>query len=174
MESPNIIENDVVSRAQAGDEIAARQIIEKMHQPMLGFIYRILGPRYRDQMEDIAQDVFLKVFRALHRFDVDRGVRFSTWVFTFTRNHCLDLVKKKKLPTFSLTSVLDDGGQRSLEDRDQIGPEQQTQGIEIGERMDAAPQTIDEGTVKSRLHRARLALREVLADLNPSYEAQVA
>ena len=119
MESPNIIENDVVSRAQAGDEIAARQIIEKMHQPMQGFIYRMLGPHYRGQMDDLAPGVFLKGFRALQVFEM-----------------------------------------------------RERQGMEypdIARRMGVA-----EGTVKSRLHRARLALREVLADLNPSYEAQVA
>jgi RNA polymerase sigma-70 factor, ECF subfamily len=198
MESPNLVEHEVVIRAQNGDAEAAREIITKLHQPMLGFIYRILGPRYREQMEDIAQDVFLKVFRAISRFDPGRGVRFSTWVFTFTRNHCLDLLKKKKLPVFSMTSMLtNDAGQRTFADDGVISPEQLAVGGEIGERIDAALNIINpeqrevfemrerrgmeyhdiarrmgvaEGTVKSRLHRARIALREILADLNPSFE----
>ena len=195
MDSPNIVEHDVVVRAQQGDRDASREIIEKMHQPVLGFIFRMLGPTWRGQMEDIAQDVFLKVFRALDRFDVNRGVKFSTWVFTFTRNHCLDLMKKKRLPVFSMDAVADqDGKGRTFEDDGINSPEQLAEGQEIGARIDAALSTISpeqrevfemrekkgmdyrdiasrmgvaEGTVKSRLHRARLALRELLMDLNP-------
>ena len=198
METPNIVEHDVVIRAQKGDADASREIIEKLHQPMMGFIYRILGPRYREQMEDIAQDVFLKVFRSLERFDTTRGVKFSTWVFTFTRNHCLDLLKKKKLSVFSMTSMLaDDEGQRTFADEGVISPERSAVGSEIGERIDAALHVINpeqrevfemreqrgmdyrdiakrmgvaEGTVKSRLHRARIALREILTDLNPGFD----
>lgn len=201
MDSPNIVEHEVVVRAQKGDEAACREIIEKMHQPMLGFIYRILGPGYREQMEDIAQDIFLKVFRAIERFDVHRGVKFSTWAFTFTRNHCLDLLKKKKLPVFSMTSVLEDEGQRAFEDEGSFRPDQEAVGSEIGHRIDSALLSINpkqrevfdmrerrgmeysdiaarmgvaEGTVKSRLHRARLALREILKDLNPAGEPALA
>jgi RNA polymerase sigma-70 factor (ECF subfamily) len=193
MDTINIVENEVVTRAQAGDPEACREIIEKMHQPMLGFIYRILGPNHRQQMEDIAQDVFLKVFRVLDRFDVERGVKFSTWVFTFTRNHCLDILKKKRLPMFSMAAADDeDQVQRTFEDTRVADPRRVAEGAEIGERIDAALRTINpeqrqvfemrerrgmeyvdiarhmgvaEGTVKSRLHRARLALRELLADL---------
>lgn len=201
METPNIVEHEVVVRAQQGDENACREIIERMHQPMLGFIFRMLGPSYREQMDDIAQDVFLKVFRALDRFDIHRGVKFSTWVFTFTRNHCLDLLKKKRVPVFSMTSVLEDEGQRSFVDEGVLPPFQEAEGSEIGARIDSALQAINpeqrevfemrerrgmdyteiaslmgvaEGTVKSRLHRARLALREILADLNPGLEPAAA
>ncbi len=196
MDSPNIVEHDVVVRAQNGDLSAAREIIEKMHQPMLGFIYRMLGAGYRDQMEDIAQDVFLKVFRALERFDVHRGVKFSTWVFTFTRNHCLDLLKKKRLPVFSMNAQDDEENPRTFTDDGVIAPERLAIGAEVGDRIDAALNIINpeqrevfemrekkgmdyrdiarkmgvaEGTVKSRLHRARLALREILTDLNPGF-----
>ncbi len=60
--------------------------------------------RYRDQVEDIAQDVFLKIFRALPQFDPGRA-RFTTWIYTFVRNHCYDVLKKRRLPTTSI-----DGG----------------------------------------------------------------
>lgn len=196
MNSTNLIGHEVVVRAQAGDQHASREIIDKLHQPLLGFIYRLLGPAYRSQMEDISQDVFLKVFRALDRFDVSRGVKFSTWVFTFARNHCLDLMKKRRLPVFSLSSKQEEG-QMSLVDANAQQPIHAAVGGEIGTRIDEALLSINaeqrevfqmrecrgleyaeiaqrmgvaEGTVKSRLHRARLALRELLADLNPTVE----
>jgi RNA polymerase sigma-70 factor (ECF subfamily) len=200
MEATTLVDHATVVRAQQGDAEACRAIIENLHQPMLGFIYRILGPNWRDQMEDIAQDVFLKIFRSIERFDVERGVKFSTWAFTFARNHCLDILKKRRLPTFSLTvneGNENAGGQRPLEDERSFGPEQMATSHEVGSRIDAALAGINreqrevfemrerqgmeyrdiaarmgvaEGTVKSRLHRARLALRELLADLNPSIE----
>ncbi len=196
MNSPNIVEHEVVVRAQNGDADAAREIIEKMHQPMLGFIYRMLGAGYRDRMEDIAQDVFLKVFRALEQFDIHRGVKFSTWVFTFTRNHCLDLLKKKRLPVFSMDARDNEDNPRTFVDDGAMAPERLAIGAEVGDRIDAALNIIRpeqrevfemrekrgmdyrdiarkmgvaEGTVKSRLHRARLALRELLTDLNPGF-----
>jgi RNA polymerase sigma-70 factor (ECF subfamily) len=200
MDTPHIISYEVVQRAQAGDELTSREIIEKLHQPLLGFIYRILGPSARDQKEDIAQDVFLKVFRALDRFDVNRGVRFSTWVFTFARNHCLDLLKKRRIKAFSLSRGRDDEA-IDVEDPTARDPASLAFAAEIADRIDTALQTINpeqrevfemrerrgmdygeiartmgvaEGTVKSRLHRARIALRDILADINPGGEPAIA
>jgi len=201
MDTGNLIENDVVQRAQANDPEASRHIIETMHPPMMGFIFRLLGPRHRGQMEDIAQEVFLKVFRALDRFDVNRGVRFSTWVLTFTRNHCLDILKKKHIPVFSMSSTPFDEGPLALADEGARAPDQIANGKEIGQRIDLALREINpeqravfemrerkgmeytdiaklmgvaEGTVKSRLHRARLALRDLLADLRSNIEPSIA
>ncbi len=201
MDTNNIVEHAVVLRAQNGDHEASREIIEKMHQPMLGFIFRLLGPNYRNQMEDIAQEVFLKIFRALRRFDVERGVKFSTWAFTFTRNHCLDILKKKHLPVFSMSSTVGDEGPLAIADEGSLPPEQIADGKDIGQRIDVALRSINpeqravfemrerkgmeytdiarlmgvaEGTVKSRLHRARLALRELLSDLRGHFEPSMA
>jgi RNA polymerase sigma-70 factor (ECF subfamily) len=200
MDTNNIIDHSLVIRAQAHDPDANQEIFEKMRPPIMGFIYRMLGPAYREHMEDIAQEVFLKVFRALQRFDVHRGVKFSTWVFTFTRNHCLDTLKKKKLPVFSLSAV---DGDRPLSIRDEgaLPPDQVAGGQEIGQRINPALRAINpeqravfemrerkgmeyadiaklmgvaEGTVKSRLHRARLALRELLSDLPGNLEPTTA
>ncbi len=192
------IEPEIVLLAQQGDQEASRRIIDDLHRPILAFAYRILGPAYRAEMEDIAQEVFLRLFRALDRFDTGRGVKFTTWVFTFVRNYCLDILKKRRLHTVSLTSGNEDEGQWLLEDDHTIGPERRAWSQEIRDKLDVALEQISdeqrdvfvmreqkgmdygeiatrtgvpEGTVKSRLHRARLALRGLLAGLDPSREA---
>lgn len=191
------IEPELILLAQQGDQEASRRIIEDLHQPILAFAYRMLGPNYRAELEDIAQEIFLRLFRALDRFDTERGVKFTTWVFTFVRNYCLDLMKKRRLHMVSLTSD-DEEGQWALGDDHGVGPERQAWSHEIQDMVDAALEHIaveqrdvfvmreqrgmdydeiatrtgvPEGTVKSRLHRARLALRGLLAGLDPGREA---
>jgi len=191
------IEPDIVLLAQQGDQEASRRIIEDLHRPILGFAYRILGPSYRGEMEDIAQEIFLRLFRALDRFDTERGVKFTTWVFTFVRNYCLDILKKRRFSTVSLTSRNEDEEQWALEDDRTVGPERRASSQEIRDKLDEALEQMSaeqrdvfvmreqegmdygeiatrtglpEGTVKSRLHRARLALRGLLAGLDPSRE----
>ncbi|MHC4515179.1 MAG: RNA polymerase sigma factor [Planctomycetota bacterium] len=195
------IEPETVVLAQQGDQEATRRIIEDMHQPILAFAYRMLGPAYRGEMEDIAQEIFLRLFRALDRFDVGRGVKFTTWAFTFVRNYCLDVMKKRRLRTMSLTAEDGDETQWALEDESAMQPERHAWNQEILGKVDEALSQISseqrdvfvmreqkgmdygeiatrtgvpEGTVKSRLHRARLALRGLLAELDPGREPAMA
>jgi len=191
------IEPETVLLAQRGDQEASRRIIEDLHQPILGFAYRMLGPAYRREMEDIAQEIFLRLFRALDHFDLDRGVKFTTWVFTFVRNYCLDILKKRQFNAVSLSATGEEDGQWVLEDDRTIAPERRASSNEIRDKLtdalgkisaeqrdvfvmreregmdygEIANRTgVPEGTVKSRLHRARLALRGLLANLDPNVE----
>ena len=184
------LEAETVLRAQRGDEAACRTIIEELHRPILATIYRFLGSRFRSDVEDIAQDVFLKVFRSIDRFDADRGVKFTTWVYTFVRNHCFDVLKKRRLLTRSLSSVGDDDRPRDLPDERAQQPTQAAENTELGEKIELALASlgedqrmtfvlreyegldygaiaevmgVSEGTIKSRLHRAKASLRDRLA-----------
>jgi RNA polymerase sigma-70 factor (ECF subfamily) len=182
------IDLDLVRRAQDGDQAACRALVEGLHRPVLATIHRFLGSRFRHEVEDIAQEVFLKIFRSLHRFEPDRGVKFTTWTYTFVRNHCFDTLKKRRVPTWSLTSK-DDDAQIEVSDPATPGPEAALASQELGSKIEAALQSLNEhqrlvfilreyqgldyaaiaaaldvseGTVKSRLHRAKEAMRQHL------------
>lgn len=183
------IDPSIVERAQAGDEDACRVILEDLHRPVLATVYRFLGSRYRAEIEDVAQEVFLKVFRAIERFDPDRGVKFTTWVYTFVRNHCFDVLKKRRLRTVSLSPADDDDRPVEPGDPDAPAPGRGIENSELGHKIEEALETlgpdqrlafvlreyegmdyasiaeitgVSEGTVKSRLHRAKEALRQRL------------
>lgn len=172
-----------------GDEVACRHIIQELHRPVLATIYRFLGPRYRPDYEDIAQDVFLKLFRSIERFDHDRGVKFTTWAFTFVRNHCFDILKKRRISTTSMTGdeeerqwdLPDDGSREPITtaENTELGRkiEEALSGLGNDQRMVfvlreyegleynaiAEVMGVSEGTIKSRLHRAKEAMRQRLA-----------
>jgi RNA polymerase sigma-70 factor, ECF subfamily len=178
----------IVQRARDGDDAASRAIVEALHRPILATIFRFLGPAWRREVEDIAQEVFLKVFRALHSFDPTRA-KFTTWVYTFVRNHCYDVLKRRRLPTTSLQAVPADEPQRDVTDRRELLPNADLENQELGRKISEALATlgedqrmvfvlreyenldyseiaaitgVNEGTVKSRLFRAKEALREQL------------
>lgn len=183
------LDQAVVTKAKGGDQDACRTIIEALHRPVIATIYRFLGPRFHSQVEDIAQDIFLKVFRSIDRFDPRRGVKFNTWVYTFVRNHCFDVLKKRRLATTSLTVGAEDGGQWDIPDGGAAptsAAENNELGRKIGEALEALGEEqrmafvlreyegleyaviaevmgVSEGTVKSRLHRAKQSLRNRLS-----------
>jgi len=179
----------LVQRARDGDEAASRAIVEELHRPVIATIFRFLGPAWRRDVEDIAQDVFLKVFRALPAFDPARA-KFTTWVYTFVRNHCYDVLKRRRLPTTSLHAVTDDEPAHDVADRREQLPAAHLENQELGRRIGDALKSlgedqrmvfilreyenldyqeiaeitgVNEGTVKSRLFRAKEALRAQLA-----------
>ena len=182
------LDPQVVIRARDGDQDACRNLVEVLHRPVLATIYRFLGPRFHSQVEDIAQDIFLKVFRSIDRFDLERGVKFTTWIYTFVRNHCFDVLKKRRLATTSLTANED--SQREVPDEAALAPARSAENRELGEKIGEAlaglgedqrmvfvlreyegleysaiadVMGVSEGTVKSRLHRAKQALRNRLS-----------
>mgnify|MGYP001247285125 CR=1 FL=1 len=181
-----------IQLATQGDQAACRRIVEHLQKPVLATIHRFLGPRFREEVEDIAQDVFLKLFRALDRFEPERGVKFTTWTFTFVKNHCFDVLKKRRLPSVSIDSsgpAEEEGASWELEDASVRMPAVAALDSELGaqiaaaidslsadhrmvfilreyEQLDlksiAAVMEVSEGTIKSRLHRAKQALMERL------------
>src|ERR1051325_2441719 len=75
-------DSTVVASFLNGEERAFTELVERYQNRLLNFIYRTIGDR--DRAEDLVQEVFIRVYRHLHRFD--RSKKFSTWVYTIASN----------------------------------------------------------------------------------------
>ena len=73
---------DLVASFLGGEERAFQELVERYQTRLLNFIYRTIGDR--ESGEDLVQEVFIRVYRHMHRFD--RTKKFSTWVYTIASN----------------------------------------------------------------------------------------
>jgi RNA polymerase sigma-70 factor (ECF subfamily) len=176
-------ENDVelVERMRNGDAAALRSIVEQYQERIFALIYGIV--RDRHEVEDVAQEVFLKVFRRINAFD--GRSRFYTWLYRVAANAAKDHVKKRsRRPAMALD---EDAGIPSM----LRGPAENAERAELRRTVRAAIGSLQAryredltlreleglsyneiaailrvsmGTVESRLHRARARLKQVLKD----------
>ncbi|HSS96734.1 MAG TPA: sigma-70 family RNA polymerase sigma factor [Terriglobales bacterium] len=83
----------LVRRCVAGDAAAWEEIVHKYHRRIYNLCYRFAGTA--DDAQDLTQEVFIKMYRTLSSYDVERGA-FVTWVTTMTRNLLVDHFRKTK------------------------------------------------------------------------------
>ena len=166
-----------VARARAGDTAAFAALVRRHQDRVFGFILRMLDAR--DEAMELTQDVFVKAWQALPGWRPE--ARFSTWLLQIARNAALDQLRRRRVVQFA---PLDDGmdvadtapgpearyasrqRQALLENAlQQIAAEhreilllREIEDLSYGEL--AAVLGIAEGTVKSRLARARAVLLE--------------
>src|SRR5512140_70505 len=88
----NSDEAALVRRVQARDEMAFREIVERYQAKVLSIIYGIL--RNRNDAEDIAQQVFAKVYFSIKTFDSRSTL--LTWIYKITVNECYDYLRKRR------------------------------------------------------------------------------
>ena len=104
-------------RVKRGDRAAFAELVEKYKQPLFNFIFRTL--RDETETEDVAQTVFLQVYKSRARYE--RTAKFSTWLFTIARNLCLNEIRRRsRHPEESLEeshAEHDDQPQRQYEDK---------------------------------------------------------
>ncbi len=81
----------------AGDEKSLEVLFGQYLKPIYSFIYRYIGSA--SDAEDITQEVFVKSWRALKKFDQNKS--FKTWIFSIAKNAAIDYLKKKKAIPFS-------------------------------------------------------------------------
>jgi RNA polymerase sigma-70 factor (ECF subfamily) len=83
----------LVRRVQANDELAFREIVERYQAKVFSIIYGIL--RNRNDAEDIAQQVFAKIYFSIKNFDFRSSL--LTWIYKITVNECYDYLRKKRV-----------------------------------------------------------------------------
>lgn len=104
-------EAELVRQAQAGDDRAFREIVEKHQSKVFSIIYGIL--RNRNDAEDIAQQVFAKIYFSLSGFDFRSSL--ITWVYKITVNECYDYLRKRKVRKLVYESDMGEQDERNLE-----------------------------------------------------------
>src|SRR5262245_44531797 len=169
-------------RAQRGEAAACRALVVKYQRAVFALLSRMLAPSGRIAMvEDLAQETFLRAFRALPAFDRGGRARLSTWLLTIATRLCIDELRQMNPPLESLDRAADVAAPTRTDARAearalaravaQLSPEYRAAFLlrelhELEYDEIARALGIDLGTVKSRLARARAALREALAEVS--------
>ena len=104
-------DEELAVEASRGSEEAFRELVERFERPVFGLIVRIV--RRSELAEDLAQETFVKAWRALARFDASR--KFSSWLFKIAHNTALDSLRRRGEETLSLDEPVAEGeGPREL------------------------------------------------------------
>ena len=107
----NTPEGALVRRIQAGDETAFREVVERYQSKVFSIIHGIV--RRRNDVEDIAQQVFAKVFLSIGSFDFRSSL--ITWIYKITVNECFDYLRKRKVRKLVYESDLSEDESRRVE-----------------------------------------------------------
>jgi RNA polymerase sigma-70 factor (ECF subfamily) len=176
----------LIERCLAGDQTAWEQIVRTHWRKVFNLAYKFVGRH--DEAEDLAQDIFLKIFKALHTFD--RRANFQTWIISISRNFCIDhyrSVRKERetmardVDPSTLTPVSRERGplgqleQQDLKHLIRLAlaelPITLREAVVMRDLKEYSYQEIatalglPEGTVKSRINRGRLELARQLRRL---------
>lgn len=176
-------DDELVRRAKAGDLTAFDALVARHYGHVFALAFHLLGNA--DDAADATQDAFLKAFEQLSQFRGDAA--FSTWLYRITINTCRDLQRQRRPTPFSQLNEEDDEAIAILQDP-QPDPEEMWQRQEQREAVQkvlaslpeefrqvillcdlqgltyaeaAAVLGVPEGTIKSRLHRARHAFKDL-------------
>lgn len=84
--------DEVIERCLKGDQIAWGIIMDRHRRKVFNLAYKFVGRH--DEAEDLTQDIFVKIFKALHTFD--RRANFQTWLISISRNLCIDHYRDRK------------------------------------------------------------------------------
>ena len=179
----------VVAAFIGGDERAFQELVERYQTRLLNFIYRTIGDR--EKAEDLVQEVFIRVYRHLHRFD--RSKKFSTWAYTIASNLAKNELRNRSRNPLVLYQTLTKNWQtedRPLEFEDSsMRPDDMYRKRHLRQLVEEATAQLPQhhrevfvlrelegksyeeiaeitscnlGTVKSRLNRARNAFAEII------------
>jgi len=172
-----------LARAKTGDAVALRTLIETYQDRVFALIYRMLLGRGTERTHDLAQETFVRVLRGLAQFEVRGAAKLSTWILTIATRVVLNERRRAGRDRADLDDAAladaasTDRADHSLE-RTRLAealtagiaalPDEQRAVFVLREYHEldyaeiAAALEMPENTVRSRLHRARTALRAAL------------
>jgi RNA polymerase sigma-70 factor (ECF subfamily) len=182
------IDHSLLRRLHGRDERAFRELIEGHRDRVYNICYRMLG--HKHEAEDVAQEVFITVFKNIEQFRGES--KFSTWLYRVAVNHCKNRIKYLARRHDRDRDELDEtsnGPNGAIGGPMPASPDRALEGVQMEALLREAINALDEeqrvvivlrdvedlsieeiceitelpdGTVKSRLHRARLVLRKKL------------
>jgi RNA polymerase sigma-70 factor, ECF subfamily len=179
-----------IKQVLKGDQNAFAELVEIYKDKVFQICYRMLGNRH--EAEDIAQEAFIRAYVNIETFNQKR--KFSTWLFRIATNLCIDRIRKKKPDYFLDAEVAGTEGltMYSQVAADVQLPEDEVENMELQETIQKEISKLPEkyrsvivlkyieelplqeiseildlplGTVKTRVHRGREALRKQLRSL---------
>lgn len=189
---PSATPDRLIEQCLAGDQSAWEQIVRQNWRKVFNVAYKFVGRH--EEAEDLTQDIFLKIFKALGTFD--RRANFQTWIVSISRNLCIDHYRSVRKERQTIAREVDTGDLQpaspdrtpyaAAEHKDlramlrealQVLPAtlrtavvlrdlQELSYQEIAEKLD-----LPEGTVKSRINRGRIELARQLKRLQDKQKA---
>jgi RNA polymerase sigma-70 factor (ECF subfamily) len=181
--TPQPTVDELIERCLRGDQTAWEAIVRQHWRKVFNVAYKFVGRH--DEAEDLTQDIFLKIFKALHTFD--RRANFQTWLISISRNLCIDHYRSVRKERETLAREVDASNLMPVSrERSPHGHvEQADLRRQIQEALAQLPATLreavvkrdlqefsyqeiaeqlklPEGTVKSRINRGRLELARQL------------
>lgn len=184
------IVNKRIKQVKKGDQNAFGEIVEIYKNKVFQLCYRMLGNR--QEAEDAAQEAFIRAFINIHTFKQE--LKFSTWLFRIATNLCIDRIRKKKPDYYLDAEVQGTEGltmYSQVASSDPL-PEAELESLELQETIQKEILKLPEkyravivlkyieelslneiseildlplGTVKTRIHRGREALRQQLRNV---------
>jgi RNA polymerase sigma-70 factor (ECF subfamily) len=136
----------LIRRCKRGEEAAFAELLTRYRSAIYGLCYRMT--RSAEDARDLGQEVFIKVFSLLDRYD--ESFPFSSWIFRIATNHCIDHLRRNRLRFLSL-----DG---------QTGPDGEPMEMPIPDKGPRPDDVIERSEAMARLE-------EVVAELPPHYKA---
>jgi len=121
-----------------GDTSAFAELVDKYKQPVMNLVNRML--RDATEAEDLAQNVFIQVFKAADRYQVNS--KFSTWLFTISRNFCQNEIRRRSRHRTESLDVchpeLQDQPLHQFEDKRTFSPPESLLHSELEEKIESA------------------------------------
>lgn len=176
----------LVTRILAGDRDRYTDLVKRYEKRVINYVYRITH-RY-EEAHDLAQEIFVKVFLALDRYDPN--YQFSTWLFRIAQNSAIDALRKKSVIEVPIARPTDDENAKDREFADGgVSPYRAMSNKQLAAAIDTAVENLPAdyreliqlrhfaelsyeeiatmkklplGTVKNKLFRARNLLKETL------------